>query len=233
MNNFNLMGLLVTSPSTAFKELRERPNFLFPLLLIIGAAVGQLLWYYSIVDIDWLKDHLFSGNARIEAMPPEAKAKMMHTMSQKTLMVSSVVSTAIVLPIMFAIMAVYYMLAGKITNVQQSFAQWFSFVAWTALPALIGTVAGAIILLMHGTNAQLGPSDLQVLSLNELFFQRMPSQPGFQFLSSLTIPTFLSWALSVIGVKVWSNRSWVFATIFVLLPVVVVYGIWALFAFKG
>jgi hypothetical protein len=233
MNDIALTGLLVTSPSAAFSELRERPRFWFPLLLIIVASIVQLAWYYSIVDIEWLKDHLFSGNARIEAMAPEAKAKMMSTMSQKTLMVSSIISTAIVLPIMFAIMSGYYMLAGKITNVQQNYKQWFSLVAWSALPALIGTVAALMILLTHGENTQLGQSDLQVLSANELFFQRTPSQPGYQFLVSLSIPTILSWVLSVIGVKAWSNRSWLFATVFVLLPVVIVYGIWAIVAFKG
>ena len=197
------------------------------------ATILQLAWYYSIVDIEWLKDHMFSGNARMEALPPEAKAKMMSTMTGKTFMWSSVISIAIGLPLIFTLLTGYYLLAGKITNVQQGFKQWFSLVAWSGIPALIGVLAGAVILATHGTNAQLGPSELQIFSLNELFFQRTPPQPGSQLLSSLSLIGVWGWGLSVIGVKTWSNRSWVFSGIFVLLPIGVVYGVWALFAFKG
>ncbi len=233
MNNITLAGLVVTSPSAAFAELRERPRFWLPLLVIIVATILQLVWYYSIVDIEWLKDHMFSGNARVEALPPEAQARMMSTMTQKTFMWSSVISVVIGLPLIFTLLTCYYLLAGKITNVQQTFKQWFSLVAWSGIPTLIGVLTGAVILATHGTNAQVGPSELQVFSLNELFFQRTPTQPGFQLLSSLSLISVWGWVLSVIGVKTWSNRSLVFSSIFVLLPLVVVYGVWALFAFKS
>jgi hypothetical protein len=36
----------------------------------------------------------------------------------------------------------------------------------------------------------------------------------------------------IIGVHVWSQRSWVFSVIFVMLPNVVLYAIWAFFAFR-
>ena len=56
--------------------------------------------------------------------------------------------------------------------------------------------------------------------------------PGHALFESLTIPAVLSWILMIIGVRTWSQRSWAFSAIFILLPVVVIYGIWAFFAFR-
>ena len=56
MNNLALAGALATAPSTAFAELRERPRFWFPLLLVVLTTAAIVYWYYSIVDIEWLKD---------------------------------------------------------------------------------------------------------------------------------------------------------------------------------
>ena len=36
----------------------------------------------------------------------------------------------------------------------------------------------------------------------------------------------------IVGVRVWSQRSWAFSAIFILLPIVVLYGLWAAFAFR-
>ena len=36
----------------------------------------------------------------------------------------------------------------------------------------------------------------------------------------------------IIGVRVWSQRSWAFSTLFIVLPAVCLYGIWAFFAFR-
>jgi hypothetical protein len=55
---------------------------------------------------------------------------------------------------------------------------------------------------------------------------------GYSLLESLTIPNFLSWALMIIGVHLWSQRSWAFSASFILVPAAVIYGAWAFFAFR-
>ena len=47
MNNLDLSVALATAPSSAFDELRERPRFWFPLLLLIASTVALIYWYYS------------------------------------------------------------------------------------------------------------------------------------------------------------------------------------------
>ena len=230
MNNLSLTALIATSPSAAFTELRDRPKFLFPLLAIVLLSVGLQFWYFSSVDIEWLKDHLMSGNAAIQKLPEADRARVMGAMSRNTLLWSSVLGSLITIPAMFAIQALYYLLAGKVTNLQKSFVQWFAIVCWSSLPIVLGAIVGAIMLAMHGSNAQMSPSELQPLSLNELFFHRLPSQPGYAFFLSLSVITLLTWGLRVIGVRAWSDRSWVFSTIFALLPFMLLYGVWALIA---
>jgi hypothetical protein len=231
MNNITLAGLVITSPSAAFAELRERPRFWLPLIALVLAVALQQFWYYSIVDFAWLTDHMFSGSSRFDSMTPEQRERAMSMMSQNMLMWSSVVSVAVMIPIVMALIAVYYLLAGKVTNVQFSFKHWFSFSIWCSVPMLIGIAASYAILAMEGANAQIGPSELQLLSANELFFHLPPSHPGAQMLMQLNPVTFWTWAIGIIGVKTWSNRSWLFSTVFVMLPSVVIYGIWALIAF--
>lgn len=233
MNPLTLAGLMVTSPSAAFGELRERPNFLAPLIALIVGATVTMLWYYSIVDFNWLKDHLFGNNPRFANMPEEQRERMLSMMSQKTMMSSGVITTAIAFPMVIALQAGYYWLAGRVANVKQTFLHWFSLVAWSTLPALIGTLATFVLLATSGANAQVGPADLQVLSLNNLLFQLEPGQKGYQFWSTLNLLSAWGWALCVVGVRTWSGKSWAFSAIFVMIPFAVIYGGWAFFALRG
>jgi hypothetical protein len=233
MNNITLAGLFITSPSAAFAELRERPRFLFPLIALVVATALVTGWYYSVVDFEWLKDHLFSGNKRMQAMPEADRARAMGMMSKKMMLSSGVIATAIGLPMVLAIQAAYCMLAGKITNVQKSFLHWFSLLSWSNIPVLAGVVASMVLLATQSSPVQINPSELQMLSLNELFFHLSPSEPGYSLFSALSLLSLWTWGLAIIGVQTWSNRSWAFSTIFVLLPFVVIYGIWAFFALQS
>ncbi|HYM36375.1 MAG TPA: hypothetical protein VET48_13330, partial [Steroidobacteraceae bacterium] len=65
MNNTALLTALITSPSAAFAELRERPRFWLPLIVLTLASAGLIVWYYGLVDISWLIDRVFSSNERV------------------------------------------------------------------------------------------------------------------------------------------------------------------------
>jgi hypothetical protein len=231
MNNLALTVALATAPSSAYSELRERPRFWFPLLLLIVTTVGLAYWYYSIVDIDWFKDVMFGNNPDIQALPEDQRVARMAMLSRTTLLWSSLIAGTFALPIVFLIYALYFLLAAKVTKLPFGFKHWYTFTCWSSLPLLLGTVVAAIFLLMSDTG-QISPSTLQPLSLNELLLHRPMGSPGHSLLESLNIPAFLSWGLMVIGIRTWSQRSWTFSTLFILLPLVVIYGCWAFFAFR-
>jgi hypothetical protein len=231
MNNLALSVALATAPSTAFAELRERPRFWFPLLLVVLTTAGLYYWYYSIVDIEWLKDLMYGNDPKFQAMSEEQRAAAMSMTGRNTMRYGSVIGMIIVLPVVYLLEALYMLLAAKVTRLSMGFRQWFSLVSWSAMPGLLTTVVAAILLVL-ADNTQVSPSVLQPLSLNELVLHVPVDGPGYALFESLNIATFLAWALMIIGVRTWSHRSWSFSTVYVLLPWVVIYAIWAFFAFR-
>lgn len=230
MNNLDLSVALATAPSSAFSELRERPKFWFPLLLVVASTATIVYWYYSMVDIEWLKDVMFSNNPDIQKLPEAERAARMAMLGRNTLLWGSVVGTIFVLPIFFLLSALYLLLAAKVTKLPQGFKHWFAFSCWSALPLLLSSIVAAIFLILSD-QPQVSPSVLQPLSINELLLHRPYGSAGHTLLESLHVPGVLSWVLMIIGVHVWSRRSWTFSAIFILLPIVVLYGTWSAFAF--
>ena len=152
-------------------------------------------------------------------------------LGRNTLLWTSVLGTLFVLPIFFVLQALYLLLAAKVAKLPQGFKHWLALGCWSALPLLLTTVVSAIFLIISDT-AQVSPSVMQPLSVNELALHRPLGSPGYTLFESLTIPGALSWALMIIGVHTWSRRSWAFSALFILVPVVVIYGIWSAFAFR-
>jgi hypothetical protein len=231
MNDLAVTTALATSPSTAFAELKERPRFWFPLLAVILSSAVLLVWYYSVVDIEWYKDMMFANNADFQKMPEEARAGAMAFMGRKTMMISGVVGMFIAVPCFYLLHSLYLLVAAKITKVPLGFKHWFTLTSWTAMPALIGVVVAAIFLLIR-ENDQVGPSIMQPLGLNELFFHRPLGDKAQAYLDALNIPGILGWILAIIGLRNWSQRSWLYSTIVIMIPVVLIFGIWGLFALR-
>lgn len=231
MNNVALSVAVATAPSSAFGDLRERPRFWFPLSVLVASTVAIVYWYYSMVDIEWLKDAMFSNNPDMQKLPEAERAAAMAMLGRNTLLWSSVVSAIFIFPIFFLLQSLYLLLAAKVTKLPQGFRHWFALSCWSALPLLLSTVVAAIFLIISDTT-QVSPSVLQPLSINELVLHRPMGSPGHTLLESLTLPGVLSWILLIIGVRVWSQRSWAFSAIFILLPIVVLYAIWSAFAFR-
>jgi len=228
MNDLAVSVALATAPSSAFAELRERPRFWFPLVISIIATVVLGYWYYSVVDIEWLKDTVFGANPNPDAAKHAAAMAMM---TRTTLLWSSVVGGAIITPIFLLIQALLLWLAAKVTKVSLGYKHWFTMASWTSLTGLLGFVVAAILILMSDTN-QIAPGVTTALSLNELVFHRPMGAPGQGLLDAINIPSLLSWALMIIGVRTWTQRSWGFSAAFVLVPVVVIFAIWAFIAFR-
>jgi hypothetical protein len=231
MNNLALAAAMATAPSTAFAELREKPRFWFPLILVIVTTAAVVCWYYSIVDIEWLKDTVFANTDRLRKLPEADRAKALAVIGRNTMRWGSVIGASIGMPIFLTLQALYLLVAAKVTKLPQGFQHWFAFSCWTALPLVLGAVVAAILLAIS-PNAQISPGALQPLSLNELLMHRPQGSPGQTLFDSIGIPGILAWVLAIIGVHTWSGRSWLFSCVFILLPVVVMYGIWAAVAFR-
>jgi uncharacterized membrane protein YhdT len=231
MNDLAVATALATSPTTAFTELRERPRFWFPLLALVISTAVMIVWYYSVVDIDWLKEQMFGNNPDMQKLPAEQRAAAMQFVGKNTMMIGGIVGATIAIPVVYLINSLYLLLAAKVTKIPIGFKHWFTLTCWSALPGLLGAVA-AIIMRLLRSNDQVGPGILQPLGLNELFFHRPLGSPGQGWLDALNIPAMLGWILAIIGLRTWSQRSWLFSTVVILIPAVLIFGIWAMFAFR-
>ena len=230
MNNLELTAALATAPSSAFADLRARPRVLFPLLLMLLATAGLVYWYYSAVDIDWYKQTVLAMTPDFQKLDDDKRAGAMSMMTETTLKWGSTIGVLVVMAAGLLLQSLYMFVAAKVTKIPLGFKHWFSLVCWCSLPALLGVAVAAILLVLSET-PQISPSVLQQLSLNELIFH-VPFGPGYSFLSSLSIPAFLGWALMIVGVRTWTQRSWAFSAAMTLIYWVIYYGIFAFFSFR-
>ena len=229
MKNIELAWAILIDPKSCFTALREQPRFWFPLLTTIVSSLIVMFWYFNMVDFAWLTEHMLSRSSQADKASEAQKAQVGAFMTKGLMMWLALIGIVVAIPLVRLLEAVYYLLAGKLTNVQQSFKQWFSLTCWSSFPLIFSVLAMAIALLLQG-NGQVSQEELQLLSLNELLFHVPASNRWYSLLSSVTILHPWIWWLTIVGVQVWSARSWVFCTLFALLPVALLYGGWALFS---
>lgn len=230
MENLALTATLATAPSSAFAVLRERPRFWFPLLAVILTSAAIVAWYFTAVDFDWYRDNVLAASPDFQKMAEAERAQALSFMGPKMMLTMSMVGIFFVLPIFYLLNTTYFFVAGKVTKQTPEFKHWFALTCWSAMPAVLSAVVAAIFLLIRDSN-QIPPTALQPLGLNELLFNYPLGSKAQGFLDALNIPGILGWILAIIGVQTWTQRSWLFSTIFVMIPVVLIYGIWAIFAF--
>jgi len=226
MNSFGILQALVFEPKKAFVALDARPRVLFPLVLLIVSTIGMLIWYFSIVDSQWLVDRSLSASG---AQMTEEQAQAARAMSPAIITWTSVIGGFLLLVLVRVLEAVYYLLAGKITNVQRSYKHWLALACWSSLPGVLAVIPAAIVMLT-ATSTQIDQGDLQVLSLNNLIFHRDVAEPGYSLLISINLLQLLGLYLATLGYRVWSGRSWLASAVFTCLPWVLICGTWAYFA---
>jgi hypothetical protein len=231
MGNLDLASNVILAPQTALAELRQRPRFLLPLVALVLGSIAVLVWYYLIVDLDWLKDSLLSANPRSDRMTAAQREQAESFMSRNFLMISGVIVSVLGIATLRLVEASYFTLAGKVTGLQISFKQWFALANWSGLPQIFGIVATAMLLAFSSTN-QIGNGELAVLSLNELLLHIPLGGKGYTLASTLTVLQPWCWWLTIAGVRAWTNRSWLFCTMFVMVPILLLYSGWAAFSWR-
>jgi hypothetical protein len=233
MSNISLLQALAFEPRQAFTELDARPRFWWPMLVLAIASALLAYWYTSFVDLEWLVDQQLRQSSFTANLTEEEIARLAQQTASQGGMRAAIgaVTTLIFVGLMLLVGALYYLLAGKVTGVDRSFRHWLAMSAWTSVPTAVAVIPSALVLLTATSN-QLGQDALQPLSLNELFFKREAGQTGFLLLTNITLFNFVSLYLAAVGVKVWSGRSWLFSILFTALPLILIFGIWALFALR-
>jgi Yip1 domain len=220
-----LVGMFV-DPGKSFTAIKNKSMVLLPLLLVMLGTAALLFWYYQQVDFAWLQDKLLAGK-ELEPAQREAAAKMM---TRGFITNMSIISALVMTPIIYAVIALYFLIVAKVTDIDVAYGKWFAFVAWSAAPNILVILLGAMQIMLT-SNGQLTPNQLNPLSLNQLFFHLELNNPWTSLLDSVSVTGLWSMALTVIGFRVWSNKPMAKSIAIVIVPYLVIFGVMALIAF--
>jgi hypothetical protein len=225
MTPLQTFAALITNPRRAFAELEKNPRFAIPMILLLAANVGVILWFYASIDVDSFVNQILTARGLNAAQRTLAAGFMTRTM----LMGSALIGGILGLVVTQVVQAFCFFFIYEFFDVRRSFRQWFAFTWWCSLPQLISAAATAVMLLFSHSSASVGV--LSPFSLNQLFYHFGPEDSGYSLLNSITLVQPLTILLMVIGAHAWSERSWALSVAVVILPRLVLYSAWGWFVF--
>lgn len=214
-------------PGKTFESLKEKPTFALPLILLTVATAVSTLLYFLHVDPEWFSNFQLQAMAAEMSKAEVEQAKQFMPGASATGWISFA-SILIFVPVMYLIMAVYYLLAGKVTGNPTSFRHGLSLGAWASMPMLLAAIVA--IVGVYTNSPQTPQSDLQMLNIDPLFVQLPLDHPWSTLAKMFSLLNFWVWFLAALGWKTWYRTGWGQALFVVLLPSVVIYGAMALFA---
>jgi hypothetical protein len=213
---------IFTSPSTAFRALKERPNpWLALAVLTIGSAAVSYL-YMQVVDLPWMLDHQVSqgGNLTDEQRRQAVDAALQ--LSPTVYAVIAAVSAPLSYLLFYAVIALYFTGVSFATNDGVKYGQWFAMIAWSTVPIVFGLAASFVNLLV--TDARfLPPEQLNPLSFGNLLgIDSEGATLVERSVLSLSIIALWIVGLLIVGHQVFSQRSLGRSATVVLGPVVAI-----------
>ena len=214
-------------PSKVFADLKEKPTFWLPLLLVALASGVMTLMYYMTVDPDWfVNDMVLASGADLGAAELEQMRKSMP--GARTMGFIGAPTTAIIMVIISMLWALYFMLAGKIAGAAISFRHGLSLTCWANMPGLLGVIVAIVGVLTMEPQTRF--ESLMLTNLDPLLVQ-LPADSRWSTLAKgFSLLTIWTWFLMALGWRTWTRSGWLQGVIVATLPVVVVYGAMAMFA---
>ena len=226
MSPISTLLSIFVDPVKAMQAVLERSMIWLPLLLMTLGTAAVMVWYYQMVDFPWLQDQMLAASGQTD---PQALEAAKGFMTRGILTGGAAVSILILVPVMLLLTSVYYLLAAKVMGNDLSFGKWFAFSTWTAVPSLL-VIPAMVVQILLASNGQLAPDALNPLTLNSLVFHLPSTSPWAGLLNAISIPTLWATVVAIIGYKVWTAKSTPTSVFIVLLPQIVIYGVWAAIA---
>jgi len=209
------------APGNALAAIRvDRRSAWVPLLAVVAATLLFWVWYYTSVDIAWLRDQALSQ------VPADNAAQAGRFITRGFLLATSAIGAVLVTLVVYALQAGYLTLVARLLDAREiGFGEWFSLTAWTRLPALLAILA-MMISYAFTSSHQVDAGTLNVVSFNTLLVHLHYGDRGFSLAQSVTLTLIWSLGLLSYGVMRWLNRSALAATAIVFTPYLLIYGIW-------
>jgi len=226
MSDTSLTSVLTNifaAPSSAFPAIKEQPRAWLPLLLLVVAACAVSVLYTTSVDLPWLIDRTLDASGRdIPAAQREQAIAAATRLPPAVYGAFGAVGGAITLLVLFAVFALYYKIVSQFTHDGIAYKQWFGFVAWCALPGILGALATIVNLAVSDVRF-MPQEEINPLSFSSLLGIDAQGLGRLQLvLVTRDLTTLWTLALSVIGYQIFTKRTLSFSATVVLVPVVCV-----------
>ena len=195
-------------PAKVFAELREKPSFWTPMLLLAVLTAVSTLLYFMTVDPAWFAEH---QAAQVLLQNPEmtsAELAQMQAMmpGARTMGWFAGIGALLVIVVVFLVYAVYYLLAGKITGQPMGFRHGLALVSWSSMPMLLGSlvVIGGVLT----SSPQTPLESLQLTNIDPLLVQLPMDHDWSMLAKSFSLLNFWVWFLAALGWKTWFRSGW-------------------------
>jgi Yip1-like protein len=215
-------------PGKAFAELRERPTFALPLLLLVVFSAALPLWYFLTVDPGWYVQHMMLASGRDISAADMAKMQAMMPGAHKMAYIGAA-SAAVIVVVMSCIYALYFMLAGKVTGAQMTFRRGLGLACWSDMPALLGIVVTLVGIATM--TPQTGLESLMLTNVDPLLVHLPTDSPWLGLARGFSLLNLWTWFLLALGWRTFNRAGWVQSTVVALIPSALIYGVMALIAF--
>lgn len=222
---------IFTAPMAAFAAIKENPRPLVPLLILMVSVFAAQFSYMQAVDFPWLMDRQLQAGPGAGQMTDEQRAQAVDSMSQIPSTVLGAAqggSAALVILIVYSLIALYYTGVSFASRDGVKFKQWLALIAWCSLPGVLGAVASLVNLQV--TDARFLPAEqLNPLSFGSLFsLDPDGATIAERILMSLDLTVLWATVLQILGYQFFTRKSIVTSTIVVLGPLMVIVAISAL-----
>ena len=214
-------------PAKAWAQLKERPTFLVPALVVTVATTLAAVLYFLHVDPVWFE------NYQIQAVGQEMSASELEQMKKfmpgaRTLAGITALTTMLGFAVIYLLMAVYYLMAGKVAGHAVDFRRGLALATWASMPMVVAAVVS--IIGTYTSSPQTSYESLQMLSIDPLLVQLPMDHDWSRLAKSFSLINFWTWFLAALGWKTWFRTGWGQAVFVAVLPSLVIYGVMALFA---
>ena len=231
-NSFQACVDILTSPRETFDTLKDKKGWSWtPFGLVIATTVALFLYYFMVVDFEWMIDQMLEQMAVHNDMSSEELQATQDYMTKTSMTWGSTLGGAIGIIVINAIMAVYFYLTTKVSSPNElTYGAWYGFSWWVSMPIVVSYFLGALVIAFSSE----GMVSLEDLSPTSLGFLAESSSVWYGFMGSLNVFSFWTIALGTIGLSSWLDIPTKKAFIIAVVPSLAIYVTWALYiGFSG
>jgi hypothetical protein len=219
---------IYVAPKQVFNVLPEKKGWsLLALVILVAVNAIGMWWFYSGMSPEWIVEQQIAQTAH--SMTPaeiEQSRAVMGQMADKS-GIFAVGGMVVMTPIMLAIMAVYLMLVGN-PGQKRRYGDWYAMAVWSNMPGILNML-GLMVLILLSSDPNMPLNTANYLSINQLLLGLEPGQAWYTWAESLNLIYLWVTALFAVGLHSWSNYSPAKSAMLAALPMVVIFGLWAVF----